>query len=243
MFSFIAYLLVLLPWTVVGLLGMFIVWLFTAPFDPKRTAVHVYSRSWGWFLLHPTWRWKVEVEGFENIPKGVPMVIASNHQHMLDTPLLLHLPLKFRFVGKKELFSQPVVGQLLKMRGDVALDRSGLASAKAMVSDCTKFLKLGVSIAIFPEGTRTKTGEIGEFHSGAFLLVKRNRVPILPVVITGSYEAMDGMRGWGPRHKIRMKVLPPITAQMVQEMSLGDLTKHTRDVISTAFDEQRAQQN
>lgn len=230
----ILYILVLLQWSIFAYIAELLIWLTTVLFDRKRRYIHWFSTFWSRSVFSMNPRWRVEITGFENIPKDQPVMLISNHQHLLDTPLLLHLPLRFRFVGKKELFKVPVLGSLLRMRGDVAIVRGGVSSAKQMVKDCQGLLDRGISVGIFPEGTRTKTGEIGEFHTGAFLVVKRAKVPVLPVVITGDFDAM-GKGTLSRKHRITLDVLPVISTQMVEELSLGELTSHAETIIKTHF--------
>lgn len=154
---------------------------------------------------------------------------------MLDIPLLLHLPLHFRFVSKREVYKIPIFGFVLWMRADVAIDRGGTASAKKMVKDCQALLRENISVAIFPEGTRSRTGKINTFHSGAFLLAKRGGVPMLPVVINGNFDAFPGGK-FKTHHKFTVKILPPVTTDVIQDSTMDEL----RDLLETQIKQEHA---
>ncbi len=211
-FQTTCYLIVLALFTVAMFLVFCIAWLLTVPFDPcKRRVIHFLSRCWskGMYIIHPWWR--VRVEGLENIPRGGgPYVVVSNHQAMLDIPLLYALPLNFKWVSKREVYKIPIFGWVLWMHGDVAIERGGASSVKKMFADCNSYLKRGVSVIIFPEGTRTRTGRMGPFKEGALLLARQSNTPLLPVVIDGTYDAFT--KGMVGPHTFRVRILPPVAS-------------------------------
>ena len=186
------------------------------PVDPKRKVQHLFSRfisaQYLFFLL----LCRVVVKGREHVAKGQPYVITSNHQSMLDIMLLYNVPLYFRWVSKRETYRMPLVGQLLRLHGDVSIRRGDPGSARKMMQDCSALLRQRISIMIFPEGTRSKTGQVGRFKEGAFALAKANSVPVLPVVIDGSRSFFGG-KGWGfnVRQRFQVTILPPISAEEV----------------------------
>ena len=113
---------------------------------------------------------------------------------MLDIPLMYVLPTTFKWVSKKEVQKMPVFGWVLWMHGDIPVERGSRGSAKQMLERCRQRLSRGTSVIVFPEGTRTKTGEIGRFKDGAFLVAKHAGVGIQPVVIDGTWSLNDGWR-------------------------------------------------
>lgn len=234
MITTIIYAIAFILFTFIAFLGLIVVWLCTVLFDPKRIVVQAYSRLWSYTIYRLNPWWKISVKGRENIDPSQPYLIISNHQQMLDIPLLLHLPINFRFVSKKEVYKIPIFGAVLYMRDDVAIERGGAASAKKMIKDCKHYLAMNLSVLIFPEGTRTKNGEINQMHSGAFLLAKRAGVPILPVVINGNYQAFLG-------GKIKIKqtftvnVLSPITTQTIDELTLDELRQYTENILKQEY--------
>ena len=216
--------------TFVVFLGVVLVWLFTMPFDRNRKVLHRYSRLWAKIMYRIAPWWKVEIEGLENIEEGKAYIILSNHQAMLDIPLLYYLPLDFKWVSKKEVYYIPVFGWVLWMHGDVAIERGGAASAKRMITKADAYLRDGVSVIMFPEGTRSKDGRVHKFMPGAFLLAKRSRVDMLPVVINGNFDAF-GKRGIAVPHTFRIKVLPPVKSETYADMRFDKISEKAEEII------------
>ncbi len=186
------------------------------PFDPNRRVQHLFSRfiSLHYFVLSPFVR--VVVKGVENVNKKRPYVICSNHQSMLDIVLLYKVKTYFKWVSKREIYRLPLVGQLLLLHGDVTIKRGDAKSAKKMMHDCSDNLRRGISIMMFPEGTRSKNGRVGKFKEGAFTLAKTNHVAILPVAIDGTRRFSNGNGGWlNARQLFQVIILPEIPADEV----------------------------
>ncbi len=131
--------------------------------------------------------WRVKIHGRHNIPKRGPLIIAANHIHALDPlPLALTTRRPISFLAKEEMFTWPVVGWLATNAGSFPVKR-GRTDVQA-VRSCLKVLQAGGVLGIFPEGTRSKTGEIQEALSGAALFAARTGAPIVPVAIDASYR-------------------------------------------------------
>lgn len=151
---------------------------------------HRISSYWTTLLLKLA-RVKVKVRGAENIKKSSTYIIASNHQGLFDICLIAtYIPLNFRWILKKELLTIPFFGKALKASQHIAVDREDGKKAMKDIKKAEEFLSNGVSIAIFPEGTRSRDGSVGEFKKGAFILANRSEKPILPVSIDGSYNIL-----------------------------------------------------
>lgn len=227
---FIYYSAVFILFTMLAFLGLCIVWVVTVPFDPRaRAMVHRYSRFWSRFIYAICPWWRVQVSGLENIKHGQPYIVVSNHQAMLDIPLLYNLPFNFKWVSKREVYKIPIFGWVLWMHGDVTIERGGSSSTRQMMTNCTEYLSEGVSIVLFPEGTRTKTGQINNFKEGAMMLAIRSGYPILPVVVDGTYDAFTDNYGISKSHTFSVKVLEPISAEQISQSSIKEL----RDSLNT----------
>lgn len=224
----IYYLTVLSLFTVVIFSVFSAVWLLTVLFDRNRVVCHHVSRFWSMMIYRLSPWWKVEVTGLENVIYGRSYVVVSNHQAMLDIPLLYVLPFNFKWVSKREVYKIPVFGWVLWMHGDVAIERGASAAAKAMMAKCETYLRRGVSVIMFPEGTRTKTGQVNAFKEGAMRLAQESGVDILPVVIDGTYDAFDHS-GIAAPHTFRVRILPAIGANEVSCTS----TRELRDTLNT----------
>jgi 1-acyl-sn-glycerol-3-phosphate acyltransferase len=201
-----------------------VVWLLTVWWDRKKTIISTVSipQAMVLFWLAPGWR--VRVEGREHYDRRKPYVIVCNHRAMFDIPLLYALRPNVRWVSKRELIKMPFVGHALLIHGDILIRRGESRSARHMIVRAQKELKKGVSVAIFPEGTRSKGGDMGRFREGAFLLARTAGVEILPVILRGTADAFDGWKLASP-HTFSLQVLPPVPAdtppEKVREMMIA----------------------
>ena len=135
---------------------------------------------------------KLSVRGLENIQPNGSYVFASNHLSYMDTPVVLgHIPVQFRFLAKKGLFSIPFLGYHLHRAGHIAVPREDPRGAiKAMTTAAEVIQQRGISILIFPEGGRTRDGAIQEFKDGASYIAIKAGVPIVPVALLGTREVL-----------------------------------------------------
>jgi 1-acyl-sn-glycerol-3-phosphate acyltransferase len=140
-----------------------------------------------------------------------PCVVVANHASLADPFLLAHLPFDLRFVAKAELFRAPLVGWLLRLGGDIPIRRGDAASARAMSAAAATTLRCGVSLMIFPEGTRSHTGALGPFRDGAIRIAIAAGARLLPVALHGTRACIgpDGPR----RARARAEILAPIETQ------------------------------
>lgn len=207
------------------------------PFDPARRCIHEQSRLLTrlFFCIPPAWR--TEVRGLEKIDRRTPYVITINHSNMVDIPLLYWLPLNFRWVSKREVFRTPFFGQFLVLHGDICIDRSSSGAMAKVIEQGKKWLGRGASVAIFPEGTRSKDGEIHRFKAGAFSLAKESGTAILPVVFHGSDTLF--IKGWRLpwRHTFRIEVLDPVPAETVAATDVKALSDMVRERMVAAKEE------
>jgi 1-acyl-sn-glycerol-3-phosphate acyltransferase len=135
-------------------------------------------------------RIRIVVRGWEP-PEDPHFIYMMNHSSNLDVPaVFIHLPGEVRVLGKKELFSLPVLGVAMKLGGFVPVDRSNRETAVASVKEAAKVARSGASFLIAPEGTRSPTGKVRPFKKGAFYLAIDSGVPIQPVTVKGVFELM-----------------------------------------------------
>ncbi len=237
------YVAVMIFISVVLLLLTLLAYIFVTPWDKPRRAIQAISRWISRLFFSALPSWHTRRMGMEHIDKNGKYVIVLNHQSMIDIPMLYWTPLNFRWVTKKELLKAPIFGQYILLHGDITIDRG--ASRKAMEKIETqgrKWLSRGVSIAIFPEGTRSKDGELHRFKTGAFALAKDNGVGILPVVLDGTDNLIKG--GWriALHHTFTIKVLPPLSAQEVAECDTKELAEKVHGQMRQARNEIRIKQ-
>ena len=212
------------------------------PFDRGRRVVHELSRILVRIFFFIPLRWRQRVVGRELIDRRKQYVIVINHNTVIDIPTLYYLPLNFRWVSKREVFKVPFFGQYLVLHGDICIDRGRATEAlEQMVRKGKEWISRGASIAIFPEGTRSKDGEIHRFKAGAFTLAREAGVDILPVVMDGTRTLIrkNLLFNWGNR--ITIRVLPPIPAAKVAATDPHELMTEVHDTMCAALAEIRQQ--
>ena len=225
----IYYLTVLALFTIVIFVVFGCVWLLTVLFDRNRAVCHHVSRFWSKMIYRLCPWWRVEVSGQEHIVPGRPYVVVSNHQAMLDIPLLYVLPFNFKWVSKREVYKIPIFGWVLWMHGDVAIERGGTASTKAMFEKCEAYLDRGVSVVMFPEGTRTPDGQIGRFHKGAFTLAKALGVDILPICIHGLYDVLPKHDFMLRRGSVTLEICKRIPFDAIKDVPAREVTRRAHE--------------
>ncbi len=159
--------------------------------DKTRRRIHTVSTFWARGIIKWSPLWRLAVSGRTNIQKGKNYIIVANHQSLLDIlAVAAALPLHFKFLAKKALFYIPFMGWAMACAGYVPVDRSNHDSSKKAVLRIRELLKRGLSVLLFPEGTRSPDGRIHAFKMGAFKLAFENDVEILPVVVEGTGTAL-----------------------------------------------------
>ena len=134
---------------------------------------------------------KVKVVGRERINKDQSYVFVANHQGAFDIWAIYgYLNHNFKWLMKKELENIPLVGRACKAAGHVFVDDSKIHSIKETIEEAEKTLKDGMSVVIFPEGSRSWDGKMIPFKRGAFMLAAEFRLPVVPITIDGSFKAM-----------------------------------------------------
>lgn len=243
MLSFLFYIFVL-AWSLVIYVMTFIALLLCYPFDKKRFVVHKLSKwltdaFFGFGLVM-----KRKVEGIENLdPKGT-YVMVLNHNSMVDILSIYNLPLVFKWVSKREVYRIPIVGRLLLAHGDIVINRASTKEAMQLVHTRGKqWLAKGASVAIFPEGTRSKDSEIHNFKAGAFILAKDAEVPILPIVLDGTDRVVRKGFFMNWSNRITIKILPPVSKQDVVERPIKEVLAEVHDNMVNALAEIRKTKN
>ncbi len=178
--------------------------------DPRRLNTGRWFRRLGRGLakVNP---WRLHVSGTENVnPKSV-YVMVSNHQSLADIPVISHVRVDAKWIAKAELFGMPVVGWLLRMAGDIPVDRSDRRKGAQALLKGARYLRQHCSLMFFPEGTRSTDGELLPFNDGPFQLAIREQVPVLPLVVDGSGSALP-RNSWifGGTQDIHLRILEPV---------------------------------
>lgn len=226
----ILFYIVILAWSLAAFFVMVALYLLTVLFDRERVVLHWVSRLWArsLFWLNPPW--EVRVIGRENVDRRKAYVVTVNHQSFLDIPLMYALPyLNFKWVAKTWVYRWPLFGEVMWLHGDITVSEKGsVGKTKKMMDEGRKRLRNGTSIIIFPEGTRSANGEIGNFKEGAFTLAREAGVPVLPCVING---ARGFMKGWRFRKALfEVSILPEIPAATVAALAPREVMRMDREL-------------
>ncbi|MCQ2613304.1 MAG: 1-acyl-sn-glycerol-3-phosphate acyltransferase [Treponemataceae bacterium] len=137
----------------------------------------------------------VTVEGVENLPADSSVVFIGNHQSYLDIPLILGYSGKpTGFIAKAEILKVPMLSDWMKHMECTFLKRNSPRQSVEAMAEAVKTVQKGYSLVIFPEGHRSKSSEMKEFHPGSFKLAFRSEVPIIPVTIDGTYHLYEEKR-------------------------------------------------
>lgn len=212
----------------------------TYPFDKSRRWVHECSRCICSILYGVPVLMRRTIDGVENIDTKKSYVMVMNHNSGFDIFAAYKIPLNFRWVSKREVFRVPFMGPLLTIHGDIPIERGSASKAMAKVLRLGKlWLSRGASVAIFPEGTRSKTGEMNRFKMGAFNLAKEAGVEILPIVMTGTNEYLhkNFMVNW--RNRVGIRVLPPIPVEQIEATDVKELSQLTYERMVEALKQLR----
>lgn len=201
----------------------------------KDRLIHEMPKQWSKTIMKITGS-KIEIKGQEHIPDG-PVVFVSNHEGDFDIPTLLgHINKPFGFISKIEVKKVPIISSWMEVINCVFLDRKDRRQAIRSIREGTELLKKGHSLVIFPEGTRSKGGRMGEFKSGSFRLAKDAGVPIVPICIKGTSDVFEkNGRLIKPAH-IKVTICPPITATDYDGMQVKEIAADIEGIIRTEIE-------
>ena len=189
--------------------------------------------------LNPLWRFTTSGELPDDMRR--PYVVVANHESFVDILLISHLPTEMKWMSKVELMKLPVLGWMMRLSRDIAITRSDTGSRVGAIAQAHERLSHDVSVMIFPEGTRSRSGELRRFHAGAFKVAIDGQHPILPLAVYGTRDCLpaDGWRQGRARAEVR--VLPPVPTEGLTRDDLPELRDRVRDLIAAARDDLRAE--
>jgi 1-acyl-sn-glycerol-3-phosphate acyltransferase len=214
-----------------------VIWALTAPFDPQRRLLHQFTCFWASLYTWFNPAWPVTIEGRDKIDKRETYVIVANHQSLLDILVYFRVFNHFKWVSKVENFKIPCIGWNMRLNRYIALRRGDKSSIVQMLKQCRETLAAGNSIMMFPEGTRSVDGRLRRFKEGAFELAKDSQRPILPLIISGTSNALP-KRGFvlKGRHPIVIKILDPIPYAEFADEHVEELTLRIRELIASELE-------
>lgn len=205
--------LVLVVSTVIHAVGVIGAALLGVPRRPRGGGGGVYdwaTQDWSRWVLRAAGT-PVDVEGLDRVPRDQPVVYASNHSSMFDIwALAATLPGSTRMVAKQELARIPLLGRAMLAAGHVTIDRFNKARAFGAYERAARTIRGGVSALVFPEGTRSRTGELLPFKNAPFGLAIAAQVPLVPVYVHNTFQILPKGAWRLRRRPIRIRIGEPI---------------------------------
>lgn len=196
-------------------------------FSRSGDIVHNIGRCWAKSILRVAGI-KVKTRGLENLDPDGSFVFMCNHQSNFDILVLFsELPAQFRWIAKAELFKIPLFGYAMRGAGYISIERKDRKKAIQSLKQAAERIRTGTSVMIFPEGTRSPDGNISEFKKGGFVLAYDAGVPIMPVVLNGTWSIMSKDSLKIKPGSVIMSVLPAVN---VADYSKADKSKLIEDV-------------
>jgi 1-acyl-sn-glycerol-3-phosphate acyltransferase len=187
------------------------------------------------FQLAMVLKYRVRYSGWHNIPKEGGVLVVSNHQSHLDPPLVgIGCPRPMSYLARESLFRFAPFGRFIYSIGAIPLDRDGVGLSG--IKEALKRLKRGEMVVVFPEGTRSKDGEIAPFRPGFTTLAVRSKAAILPVAIDGAYEAYPRWRKFPGPGRIRVHYGVPLTAAELEGRDERELVNEIEDRVRKCQD-------
>ncbi len=219
----------------------FVIRIITWPFDKRRVINNLFSSFWAslyiWFMP----LWTVKIKNRHKLDMKKNYVFVSNHQSQLDILVIYQLYFPMRWISKAAVFKLPFIGWNMLLNGDVKLKRGDKQSIHEMMERCEQLLQQNVSITIFPEGTRSKTGIVKPFKPGAFILAKKAKKSIVPLVINNSKNALPKYSlVFKGRHKIELEVQDEIPYSEFEHLKVEQVAQMVRQIITSRVNEHAA---
>ena len=186
--------------------------------------------KWGKDMVSHTGS-KVNVIGLENLPEG-NCLFVGNHQSFLDIPIILsEINKPMGFIAKIEMIKAPIIAGWMKEMHCVFMDRSDIRASVKSINEGVDNLKKGYSMVIFPEGTRSKSTNLGEFKKGSLKMGLKADVPIVPLTVNGSFHIFEE-KGYVTPGEATLVISKPIYAKDLSKEEQGDLAETIRNIIS-----------
>lgn len=211
-------------------------------FDSARKLIHPFISNWAKIILVICPVMNVHVECEERIDEKDTYILVANHQSVADILVALHMNQSFKFIAKQELFYIPFLGWAMSAAGYIALVRGNHESGKKAILRARSILQRGVSVLFFPEGTRSPDGEIRTFKLGAFKLAAELGVPVVPMVIDGTYNLVPkGSRLLNRNVSVKLRILKPHRAKSKDNQSAVQLMEEVRSEMIQTLKKMRSE--
>lgn len=183
-------------------------------------------------------RMNLIIEGMENIPDE-PVVFMGNHQSYIDIYVTVTaLSRRLILIGKKEILRIPIIGQLGREMNVLFLDRENPREGLKTILEAIRLIKQeGYDVLIYPEGTRSKSTEMGEFHKGSFKIAQKTGAPIIPMVVNDAYKVFEDTGRVTPNVDVHLKFLPPVYLNQLSEEDEKNIDLYLKEMIQKELDQ------
>jgi len=200
---------------------------------------HKVARIWAKCILALS-NTRVTVKGLSNLKPGRSCIFMANHMSNFDIPVLqASLPVQFRWLAKAELYKIPVFGYAMKRAGYISIDRSNRESAIESLNKAAKIIRDGISVVIFPEGTRSRTHNIQPFKKGGFFLAVDSAAPIIPIIIKGTERIMPKKQMLIKPGNVTLEIAKPINSSGYTRKTKNDLMDKVRYIFLKSFEKNK----
>ena len=206
-------------------------------FGPYSKIIYYSAKAWTNSILFSAGA-KLKIEGLEKIDKSKSYIFIGNHQSHFDVlSVFSAIPLTVRFMAKKELFKIPIFGWALYTSGTIRIDRSNRSRAIESMNNALDRIRNGVSVVVFPEGTRSEDGKIRSFKKGGFVLAIKGGIPIIPISVSGSRFILQKHSSRIYPGEIKIVIGDPINSKDYSYQEREKLSEHVRNIIIQNYDE------
>lgn len=201
----------------------------------RDACAHEIARKWARNALQMNGS-SIQVSGIENVPASGGVLFVSNHQSNFDIPIFIgHIPRDKGFIAKLELLKIPTFRRWMRYLGCIFINRKDPRQSLAAITNAAEQLKAGHSFVIFPEGTRSADGTVGQFKAGAFRLAVQATVPIVPVTIAGSKDIMQKGSSIIKSARVNVVIAPPLLPGTYMKMDSNQISDRVRNTIISNF--------
>jgi 1-acyl-sn-glycerol-3-phosphate acyltransferase len=204
-------------------------------FDRSGEIQHGFARIWSWLILK-TAQCPLRIDGLDKLDRSKPYIYAANHSSALDIPALyVSLPFQFRIMAKRELFRYPFVGWHLKRSGQIAIERENARASMRSLAVAATILRGGMPLVVFPEGGRSTDGVILPFLGGTFYVAIKAGVPVVPVALVGTLQALPMNHYIIKPNQFHVIVGEPISTEGYTPRDMEKLSNRVRSALEDLY--------
>jgi len=183
---------------------------------------------------------RVVTTGRENVSKTVPCIYVSNHASQIDIMAMVRaVTVPLFFVAKSELKKVPVLSQYITVMGMIFVDRGNKEKAMTSMREAIKRIRDGYNVITFPEGTRSKTGELMQFKRGTFVIAKEGRIPVVPVAIIGSSKVLKAGTFQLRPGTIHVRIGSPVAPEEFEHLDVESIAAFFREKVKNLMNAPR----